>query len=176
MTMFKCLKCGTCCRNLLRNFGEWTLGLFLLPNEMNLFPEKHLAPMWGIGLRGRSRPRPETVHVLQLDLNVCPMLTSTNECEIYEKRPQICRAHPLSITLEGNLVISGSVSKQCKGAQKIPNNCQVKLSDYFTEEILHASANLDAYLQIMFRKARELVWLFDLHSKRWKRVTLETVI
>lgn len=171
--MFRCLKCGTCCRNLVVNMGEWTLGLFLLPDEVKLFPEDKIVPMWGIGLKGRSRPRPEAVGAFQLDLKSCIHLTEDNLCQIYAQRPLICHAHPLSLSIEKGHVISASVNAVCKGAT---SNIRVKLSDCFPDDVLKASATASAYLERMFRESQNLVWLFDLGSHKWKRVTEETVI
>lgn len=171
MSMFECLKCGACCRKLLHNMGQWTVGLFLLPTEMKLFPEDHLAPMWGIGLKGRSRPRPESLAVIQLDTQPCPHINPDNKCGIYLKRPQICRAHPLSVTITEGMIISASTSTECKATEKIPRDQKVTLSNYFTEEILHANAVISSYLDVMFKQSAGMLWLFDLESKKWKRVT-----
>lgn len=173
---FECLKCGSCCRNLRINMGEWTLGLFLLPDEINLFPEETIVPMWAIGLKGRSRPRPETVGVFQLDSKICVHLTENNLCRIYAQRPVICHAHPLSLTIEQGQVISASVNSSCKGAGKIPSNTRVKLSEYFSDDIIKANAIVSAYLEKMFRESYGYIWLFDLGSHKWKRVTETTVI
>jgi len=168
---FECLKCGSCCRNLRVKMGEWTLGLFLLPDEINLFPEDKIVPMWAIGLKGRSRPRPATIGVLQLDSETCVHLTKENTCQIYKKRPVICHAHPLSLTIEQNLVVSASVNGSCPGAKKIPSNAQIKLGYYFSDDIIKASVTVSAYLERMFRDSDGFIWLFDLGSHKWKRVT-----
>lgn len=168
---FECLKCATCCRNLRVHMGEWTLGLFLLPDEIKLFPEEKIVPMWAIGLKGRSRPRPKTIGVFQLESNNCIHITENNLCDIYDKRPLICHAHPLSLTIEQGQLISASVNGSCKGARKIPSNANVKLSNYFNDDVLKASAEASAYLENMFRKSGGFIWLFDLGSHKWKRVT-----
>lgn len=155
--------------------GEFTLGLLLLPDEIPLFQEEHLAPMWGIGLKGRSRPRPETIGVVQLDLNVCPHMTDDNRCLIYKKRPQICRAHPLSLRIANGEVVSASFSKECKGAKKLPSNCEVRLPDHFSEETIQASATLNAYFDAMCQQSGGLLWLYDLGSEKWKRVDMQLV-
>jgi len=163
--------------------GEWKLGLFLLPDEIKLFPEDKIAPMWGIGLKGRSRPRPKVIGVFQLDSKHCPHLTQVtlrekvqSLCRIYPKRPLICHAHPLSITIEHGQAISASVNGSCKGTAKVPSNKSVKLGDYFEDDIIKANAETTAYLQNMFRKSYGYIWLFDLGSHKWKRVTEQTVI
>jgi len=170
---FECLKCGYCCRNLRVDMGEWTLGLLLLPDEIKHFPEDKIVPMWAIGLKGRSRPRPATIGVFQLDSKSCVHLTKENTCRIYDKRPVICHAHPLSLTIEQNLVVSASVNGSCKGAEEIPSNTHIKLGDYFSDDIIKASVTTSAYLERMFRESG-MIWLFDLGSRKWKRVTQDS--
>jgi len=168
---FECLQCGICCRNLRIKMGEWTLGLFLLPDEIKLFPEDKIVPMWAIGLKGRSRPRPATIGVFQLNSKHCVHITEENTCRIYSKRPLICHAHPLSLTIEQGHVISASVDRGCKGAAKVPSNSRVKLLDYFADDILKGNAIVSGYLEKMFRESYGFIWLFDLGSHKWKRVT-----
>ena len=93
---FKCLKCGKCCRYLhVKVEGTGTVGLFLLPNERKLFLSYQIRPLYGAGLKGKSRPRPEVIYAYQIVQNRCPHLTEQNLCAIYEKRPIACRAFPL---------------------------------------------------------------------------------
>lgn len=174
MKKFQCLKCGTCCRNLIVNFGDWTLGLILLPEETNLFPESLIAPMWGIGVKGRSRPRPEKVCVFQLNTKICVHLTDKNTCRIYAERPLICHAHPLNIQVAEGRLISASVNGSCKGISRMPVNRNIKLSDYFEDDILEANTILSTYLERMFVESHGYVWLYDLASCKWKRVTLDS--
>lgn len=97
---FECLKCGECCRNLhikVEKIG--TIGLFLLPNELGLFPAETVVPLYGAGLKGKSRPRPEVIYAYQILQNVCPHLTEENLCDVYDRRPLACRAFPLEIAL-----------------------------------------------------------------------------
>jgi len=180
---FKCLQCGTCCRQLRVNMEGWTLGLFLLPDEIKFFPQDKIAPMWGIGLKGRSRPRPETVGVFQLDSKHCPHITIVtlrekvqSVCRIYPKRPLICHAHPLSLTISQGRLLEASVNRSCKGTTMIPSNKRVKLGNYFEEDIIKANAEVSAYLEKMFLESQGLIWLYDLATHKWKRVAEETVI
>jgi Fe-S-cluster containining protein len=171
---FQCLKCGFCCRNLVVDFGEWTLGLLLLPDEVNLFPQEKIAPMWGIGVKGRSRPRPEKVGVFQFNTKICVHLTEQNTCRIYAERPLICHAHPLNIQVAQGRLISASVNGSCKGVGKIPINSRIKLSDYFDDDVLEANTILSTYLERMFVESHGYVWLYDLASCKWKRVTQDS--
>lgn len=173
--VFQCDSCGFCCRHLRRKMGDFTLGLLLLPDEIRLFPVNHLSPMWGVGLKGRSRPRPAVVGVVQLDLNVCPHITRDNRCDIYEKRPQICRAHPLTMRLENSQVVSASYSKECHAVKGVPSDREVILTKFFSEEMIQASAGLNVYYENMFKESGGLLWLYDLKSKKWKRVDMQLV-
>lgn len=170
MAKFECEKCGACCHNLLVDFKSWKLGLFLLPDEVHLFPADMVFPMWGINIKGRSRPRPEIIGVLQLNANICPHLKEKNVCEIYQKRPAVCRAHPLSITMDSSLVVSASIDIMCPFSKRLPGGQKVKLHEYFDDDILKANAECCGYLEAMFKESKGPVWLFDLTSEKWKRI------
>lgn len=87
----------------------------------------------------------------------------------------VCRAHPLSIAIEDGILISASVSGECQEAAKIVMNHTVKLSEYFSKEILHANAVISSYMDSMFSQSEGLIWLYDLKSEKWKRVTIEAI-
>ena len=152
--------------------GLWQLGLFLLPNEIKLFKKEDISPMWGIG-----KSKPTVIRVAQLNTQDCPHIRKDDLCAIYEKRPVICRAHPLTIEVDPqtSIPVAASVDSRCNGAKGIPVG-QVKLSEYFSDAILHANAELTGYLAEMFRRARgKAVWLFDLKTEKWIEVTVSTV-
>ena len=96
---FECLKCGACCRNLhiKTDLGRgWIIvGLFVMPQERKLFPADIIVPLYGAGLKGRSRVRPEVTFAYQITEDTCPHLTEENLCDIYSKRLLACRAFPL---------------------------------------------------------------------------------
>ncbi len=176
-SVFQCLRCGFCCRNLRLNVGDFTLGLLLLPDEMALFNEDDLEPMWGVGLKGRSRPRPEAIGVVQLNLNVCPHITKDNRCSIYEKRPLICRAHPLTLRISPTgTVESASYNKKCPGTYVIPNYSVITLGEHFSNDMLRATAVLNSYFNKMFEHSKGLLWLFDLKSKQWHKANSQLVM
>ena len=127
--------------------------------------------MWGIG-----KSKPTVIRVAQLNTQDCPHIRKDNLCAIYEKRPIICRAHPLTIEVDPktSIPVAASVDNRCNGAKGIPVG-QVKLSEYFSNEILQANAELTGYLAEMFRRARgKAVWLFDLKTEKWIEVTMTT--
>jgi len=92
---FQCLRCGYCCRSLFRYCLGFKSSLTLLPSETKHFPRNLIVPKEGIGRKGRSRIRPKRIILFQLNTSVCPHVSKTNECEIYDERPLICRAYPL---------------------------------------------------------------------------------
>lgn len=175
--MFKCKMCGTCCRNLLVNFGQWKVGLFLFPKEVELFSPETISPMWAVGIKGRSRPR-LNVKIYQLNVNDCPYISKENRCRLYLRRPMICRAHPLTIHVDPftNHVIAASVDRKCKACDEVPRDSYGKLPTLFPKDILHANAVLTAQFSNVFTlHFSEGVWLFDLKQKIWKAVTAENV-
>jgi Fe-S-cluster containining protein len=92
---FKCLKCGKCCRNLLKDEDGVVSGLMLFPDEIGLFPDKFVYPGLGLGFNRFDPAKPESIICYQLDLADCPYLSQENECQIYQKRPLICQVFPL---------------------------------------------------------------------------------
>jgi hypothetical protein len=56
----------------------------------------------------------------------------------------------------------------------MPVNRSIKLSDYFEDDILEANTILSTYLERMFVESHGYVWLYDLASCKWKRVTQES--
>jgi len=91
---FKCLRCGRCCKNLLKNVGGILLGLGLMPQERKFFPTELVSPQAGIGLAENDPTKPKHVLTYQLNVKYCPHL-SENGCKIYENRPLSCRGFPL---------------------------------------------------------------------------------
>lgn len=168
--MFKCQKCGACCRDLLIKVTKnITCGLFLLPEETKLFLS--IKPMWGFGLKGRSRPRPQTIGIYQFPEDTCPYLTKDNLCDIYEKRPKICRSFPLTVNL---FEAKASVENRCPGAKQIPQNQFVTLGKVFPDDILKANAYIHTRLGKLMTST-DTFWLYDLKAERWRKVTPQLV-
>lgn len=172
--MFECARCGCCCRNLRVQVGIWQTGLFLLPSEAELFDKRDVAPMWGIGIRGNSRPRPAQVYFLQLKPNDCPHIRPDNLCSIYPKRPLTCRSHPLLINInpETGLPETASVDSRCTKTKEVPHGARVNLKDCFPRDILLANVEGCLYLGQMFKEAAgRAIWLYDLKTEKWIRLT-----
>ena len=97
---FKCLKCITCCRNIIEILGVVKRGLPLTENETVLFSKELVSPKLAIGLT-----EPETISLYQLNIDVCPYLNEKNQCQKYETRPLMCKFFPIA---------AGDISNRCK--------------------------------------------------------------
>jgi Fe-S-cluster containining protein len=94
---FECLLCGACCKNLIEVKTE-KLGLFLLPSEISLFPEKMVSPGLGFDKHlDNSIKAPEVIVAYQFSGIDCPHYKKDIGCQIYSKRPLVCKAFPISI-------------------------------------------------------------------------------
>jgi len=169
---FECLKCGFCCRNLNIEceikIGTVKLGLFLMPGESKLFSFKDIEPMYGAGLKGRARPRPEVVFAYQFSGNVCLHLGENNLCKIYDYRPIACKEYPLEVMLKPfpNLAID---PRCCWKKKHFPNQEP-------GDTLPKASADLSElrpYMNIVydyikrFAERYNTMWIYDLQSNQW---------
>lgn len=172
MTLFQCLRDAVCCRNLLLNLAnQYQVGLCLLPQETKLFLAADISPMWAAGTKGYRRPRPNPV-TYQLNLNVCPYLTHNNRCSIYNRRPLVCRAHPLSIHPDGTV----DVDAHCPGCQQQKIiGITAKLPEIFNAETINANLICHNYLAKAFSSPFDKVFLFDLKTRSWKQIARQDV-
>jgi len=177
--MFSCAHCGACCRDFIVKFCGCHIGLFLMSQEVSLFPADMVSPMWAVGTKGRSRSRPD-VKAFQLNVKDCPYITLKNLCRIYERRPMVCRAHPLSIHANPTTmrITSASVDSGCVTCKELgigeEGTYQI-LGKCFPEDILRANATMTSYLSWMFKMTGEQVWLYDLNTRQWKELTAEII-
>ena len=173
--IFKCLRCGRCCRQLLvdMTFIEGGLsGLSLSITESKLFPKKFISPQTGIGLE-RSGPK----HVLsyQLNVNVCPYISEDNLCKIYSSRPLACQAFSLrSLGLFGTTLADPADCSFVEQAEKkfgSLTGIRMTPENFKAPEEWKAVAEMNkrimkSYLD-HFEDAR-ILWFFDLKSKEWQ--------
>jgi Fe-S-cluster containining protein len=151
---FECLKCGTCCKNLLEDFDGLLKGLVLTGKETKLFPEETISPQMAIGVDS-----PKIILQYQMNANDCPHLTEKNECKIYNNRPLMCKAFPYE---------SGTVSNKCKLFVNVkigePVDTEISNSEMEASEKLNRhTMNL---FQKEFRRGMKL-WEYDLATKKW---------
>lgn len=88
---FECLQCGRCCRDILKNAMGSLKGPYLSPEEAALFPQGTVLPSIG---RGHDIDH-ISVTRYQISQAHCPHLIKNNQCQIYDKRPLVCRRFPL---------------------------------------------------------------------------------
>src|SRR3972149_8581906 len=152
---FKCLKCGTCCKNLLEDFDDGLRrGLVLTAKETKLFPAEIISPKMAIGVN-----TPKIILQYQLNANNCPHINEKNECKIYNNRPLMCRAFPYE---------SGTVSNKCKVFHDVKIGEPVDTEISYIE--MEASEKLNRHTLNLFQKEYGngmKLWEYDLATKKW---------
>lgn len=156
---FQCLKCGYCCSHLINETPLGKLGIFILPEEKHWFPLETISPMYGIGKKGKSRPRPKKIIVYQINRMTCPWLDVTNrECMIYRQRPLVCKGYPIR---------QNSVHGECRFiVANSPDPSDIRLHTASIKEEIIA----DKKIQKCLSQSNAYLWVFPLNEKRWKRV------
>jgi len=159
--VFGCLKCGRCCRNLLRETKTGLHGLNLLPTERNLFPQKMIAPYMGVG-----RTKSEQIILFQLTEIVCPHLLNNNQCEIHDMRPLACQIFPIVSVGDRSLITTECSSINESGEITI-----------IAPEETRAAKQLSLFIKgTMEEKARRYApaeihaWEYDLSTKKWVQI------
>jgi Fe-S-cluster containining protein len=153
---FQCLKCATCCRNLLEKIGGVLRGLPLTEQEVSLFPREVISPKVALGV-----DEPETIIQYQLNLNCCPYVSACNDCRIYDKRPLMCQSFP---------IVAGAISNRCQ----VFNYRKPGLTynePYSMKAQLEANEKLEKALLRQIKKGTRKgtkLWEYDLNSKKWK--------
>lgn len=152
---FDCLQCASCCRHLLEVKDGRSRGLTLTEKETSLFESKLISPKLAIGLR-----EPQVIILYQLNAKVCPHVSESNSCQIYQNRPLVCQSFP---------IISGAISNRCKifAFRKVGLSYDEPFS---MKTQLEASEKLDKYIQNRIRKYFHKgirLWEYDLATKQW---------
>jgi len=161
LEVFTCRKCGQCCKNLIENKSNHRRGLTLTADEAKLFSDALIAPLAAFG-----SDAPNIVFLYQLSTNDCPYLNQNNQCDIYEKRPLVCRSFPLT---------QGSFSTKCDRFwffKDFPEN-SVKIALDWGKTQLDAEKQLDDYILRVFKTNFSqgiASWSFDLTDKKWKLI------
>ena len=163
---FECLRCAECCRILHvktdLGTGKWvTVGLFLLPHERSLFLASQIRPLYGAGLKGKSRPRPEVIFAYQIVQNTCPHLTDENLCAIYPRRPIACRAFPLGVIMD----------RKCTWVKQRFQEGEFMLrSDIELDDLPKCHNMILKYISSYKEKYPYMcTWIWDLSSQKWVR-------
>lgn len=173
---WKCTRCGKCCRDIVNKTAVGVLGLFLLPFETQLFPQQVIKPMYGVGTKGKSRPRPRFIFAYQMIASPCPYyMEKQRMCAVYDMRPLACRQFPLSGSFAGIIL-----HRECPQiAETIPEGVTLTSKDVsgFDTEI-EALKSMRNYFRAIYvynvaRVNTEIAWVYPLDKKRWVQPTDE---
>jgi Fe-S-cluster containining protein len=135
--------------------------LTLLPEEVDLFPEKNVKPYLGLG----RRPYEKGFNVIAYQLtNENCLHLEENLCTIYDRRPTSCRQFPFSLDLDDNNVPLLGIDMNCPAASELVRNMEGEVE--FTgrndaEKLLEVSRQV----QMNPRQA----WVYDLANMKWIR-------
>ena len=152
---FQCLKCGSCCKNIIETINGVQRGLILTKKETKLFPAEIVTPQYAIGIT-----KPTRIVFYQMKTNPCPYLNAKNECRIYDNRPLICRSFP---------VMADYISSKCQ-AFSCRKPGQVYQDIYPMAKMKEASNKITMYVAANFGKnlkAGTKEWEYDLATKKW---------
>lgn len=171
--VFKCLECGCCCKNLFKEEFGILSGLTFFFDERKMFPKRLVSPATGFGW-GVSGPK----HIIryQLNTNRCPYLSQDNVCNIYDRRPLICQAFPLSsMSTLGTTVVD---PKDCSFLEKIEKKVgSLAKMLPMTPKKFRGPKEWQAIAKINAAHEKsitdhlidaEVVWKFDLKNKEWQ--------
>lgn len=172
--VFKCLQCGRCCRNLLKEdkIDGLLYGLALSLEETKLFPKEAASSQIGIGL-GYSGPK--FVIQYQLNLNVCPHISKNNLCKTHDSRPLACQAFPL-ISL-GPIGTTIAAPEDCTFVAQIERKIGSLNGVPMTPKKFRAPKEWQAISKINKRLMKSFsdhiadarfLWGFDLKSREWQ--------
>lgn len=103
--LFRCVRCGHCCKNIRGPQMGQTHGLMLLPEEVDRFPSGLVRPM--IRYTHNALKNPGQVWMYQVDAEVCPHYDEKDGCLIYADRPTVCASYPFELSAS-KLVIHGA--------------------------------------------------------------------
>jgi Fe-S-cluster containining protein len=153
---FNCKKCGFCCRTLLEYENNQLMGLAIFEEERKLFNEKDVVPQRAIG-----KDKPIEILSYQLKLAICPHISKENKCLIYDKRPLVCKAFPVTSTL-------GKTIAELKCPQISKCTKEQLYNMKFPDEIAETMDKINAIVGSHFRKKGGLkFWFFDIASNSW---------
>jgi Fe-S-cluster containining protein len=162
MNIFECKKCGYCCKTLLQYKKGVLRGLALLTEEeKKLFDGKDISPALGFGNEGS----PIQIASYQLNLAKCPQIDENNRCKIYDKRPLVCRAFPITSNIGRN-----AAALECPQVGKYSESELLQL--VFLDMYEEAINKMNGCVESLFRKygKEKRLMRFDLKTRKWKAV------
>jgi len=178
MYHWECSKCGLCCAESISNTSLCKFGITLLPHEVKLFPKRYIKPAYGIGKKGRSRPRPVVIIAYQnISEPCCHYDEKTRLCRIYEKRPTVCREFPLEGGI-GHIMLH----RECPEIAKIiPEDARLTLADItgLDNEIkaikLSSFYFFSVYIANVFNVDTSYSWYYNYQNGTWMRMDMEAI-
>ena len=131
---------------------EERIGISLFPWEKHIFPEENVVPSLGLGIHPDDSNFKITLYTYSTP--GCVFLVE-NVCQIYSKRPLICRSYPFRITRRGdeNIYI---IAPECTAAQDWPDKKTI-MKRYYE---MDAAELIGDHLS-RFYKASEPKWRFN---------------
>ena len=144
--------------------------MMLLPFEVKRFNSKYIKPLYGVGVKGKRRKRPAIIYAYQYINEPCEYYNpETKTCNIYEKRPLVCRAYPFQYAFGKYLV-----DNNCPAVKQfLPSN-----KTAYLDEIKNIDVEYDAlrklrtyymlvFLANMYKTNVLITWAFDLNRNKW---------
>jgi len=131
-------------------------GLTIMPEERELFPAEIVKPMFRF--RKRSKHRSGEIFMYQVDIIECPHHVD-NGCQIYEDRPQNCRAFPFELRGEG--VAIHESCPEIERLKKAEATCTIPQVYQKGAIAIH-----NYYRNTLYRTSD--IERFDLKSGRWR--------
>ncbi len=153
---FECVRCGKCCSNIRGPMFGQVHGLTIMPKERHLFPAERVKPM--LRYKERSKFRPSEIFMYQVDVEDCPH--HADGCQIYEDRPQICRAFPFELKGDGGVALHGS----CPEIERL---AKAETNFYMPVFYQKAAIVIQRHYQNTLHRT-PLVERFDLKTRRWR--------
>lgn len=138
---FSCQCCGNCCVSILRMTPFGQLGMFLKPQEIDLFPSDTIEPMYRYG---------DKVIVYQMIREPCPNYVD-KLCAVYPRRPQACRAYPAEM-LPGLIIMN----TECPSADHAMP----------TRDMANTSHDLLRFIMRLFKQGK--MESYDRRTDSWK--------
>jgi len=173
---WQCTRCGECCIQTVNKIPFGKAGVWLMPEERKLFPQPIVKPLYGLGVKGNARPRPQVTYAYQMIGTPCPHWNGTEKtCRIYEYRPLICRMYPLSSSISGIIM-----HRECPALDKlVPINVTLmpnQLKNIDTE--LKAIKSMNTYMGLifafnMYRVNLSYFWFYHFDKHSWELLTEE---
>ena len=167
---WKCSNCGRCCTHLVSDTVLGRFGLFLTPTERKQFPPNIIQPMYGVGIKGHSRPRPKYIFAYQMTMNQCPWyMDKVQRCLIYDQRPIACGQFPISGALSGIML-----HRECPEIERmIPEGAEIDrhqlegLDTEFKALRIMTSYFISIYILNVHNVDTSVAWVYPLNKKKW---------